>query len=433
MRRVVTFVGSAVAGCWQLEGVGSFSHAMRESEGPPLWLAVSRARAGASGEWSAWRSCGRSGWGARRSLDACGPGSCTAFTPPCTRSGIARCAPRATGWRRCSPAGPAPCSRTAAPPRTGACSGPTRRASTSPPPAAATAPRGSACTALVPSMPRTPPTMKASRSRRSAAPCSISPPRARPSELERALAQAERLQLYDHRAIHRRHRQSQRAPRNPRPRPAPTSRKPRVDPERMGSRVPGPHPQGRPPRTPDQRRLPRPRPRPVRTRLPLARSTASSSRPTASRPTAPEQAFRNDRAKDAALTAAGYRVLRFTRDDDPALALERATRRARIDAAAPRASPGSSCPPRTVTVFARTLSRTVTVPRTTRVRVPAQLSLTSHFVPRTVAELYLPDVRNEPLPSPQRWRCFFLSPRRCGRAAAARGQRLGQRQVRHRA
>ena len=35
------------------------------------------------------------------------------------------------------------------------------------------------------------------------------------------------------------------------------------------------------------------------------------------------QAFRNDRAKDAALTAAGHRVLRFTRDDDPQLAIER--------------------------------------------------------------------------------------------------------------
>ena len=34
-------------------------------------------------------------------------------------------------------------------------------------------------------------------------------------------------------------------------------------------------------------------------------------------------AFHNDRAKDAALTAAGYRVLRFTRDDDPELAIKR--------------------------------------------------------------------------------------------------------------
>jgi very-short-patch-repair endonuclease len=34
-------------------------------------------------------------------------------------------------------------------------------------------------------------------------------------------------------------------------------------------------------------------------------------------------AFHADRAKDAALTAAGYRVLRFTRDDDPELAIKR--------------------------------------------------------------------------------------------------------------
>jgi predicted transcriptional regulator of viral defense system len=35
------------------------------------------------------------------------------------------------------------------------------------------------------------------------------------------------------------------------------------------------------------------------------------------------KAFRDDRAKDAALTASGYRVLRFTRDDDPELAIKR--------------------------------------------------------------------------------------------------------------
>jgi very-short-patch-repair endonuclease len=34
-------------------------------------------------------------------------------------------------------------------------------------------------------------------------------------------------------------------------------------------------------------------------------------------------AFHADRAKDAALTAAGHRVLRFTRDDDPRLAIKR--------------------------------------------------------------------------------------------------------------
>ena len=34
-------------------------------------------------------------------------------------------------------------------------------------------------------------------------------------------------------------------------------------------------------------------------------------------------AFHADRAKDAALTASGYRVLRFTRDDHPELAIKR--------------------------------------------------------------------------------------------------------------
>jgi hypothetical protein len=41
-------------------------------------------------------------------------------------------------------------------------------------------------------------------------------------------------------------------------------------------------------------------------------------------------AFRADRAKDAALTASGRRVLRFTRDDDPALAVERVEQTLRV-------------------------------------------------------------------------------------------------------
>jgi Protein of unknown function (DUF559) len=53
-------------------------------------------------------------------------------------------------------------------------------------------------------------------------------------------------------------------------------------------------------------------------------------------------AFRADRAKDAALTAAGYRVLRFTRDDDPELAVKRL--RALLAWLSAWASPGSSCP-----------------------------------------------------------------------------------------
>jgi hypothetical protein len=54
----------------------------------------------------------------------------------------------------------------------------------------------------------------------------------------------------------------------------------------------------------------------------------------------------------------------------------------------------------------RTLSRTETTPVATFVSVPAQLSCTSHFVPRIVAALYWPRVRNWPLPSPQSLRVF---------------------------
>jgi hypothetical protein len=40
-------------------------------------------------------------------------------------------------------------------------------------------------------------------------------------------------------------------------------------------------------------------------------------------PPQPRRLPRRPRAKEAALTAAGYRVLRFTRDDDPELAIKR--------------------------------------------------------------------------------------------------------------
>jgi hypothetical protein len=53
-------------------------------------------------------------------------------------------------------------------------------------------------------------------------------------------------------------------------------------------------------------------------------------------------AFRNDRAKDAALTASGYRVLRFTRDDDPELAIKRL--RALLPSAGSRPRSGSPVP-----------------------------------------------------------------------------------------
>src|SRR5215510_6242308 len=56
----------------------------------------------------------------------------------------------------------------------------------------------------------------------------------------------------------------------------------------------------------------------------------------------------------------------------------------------------------------RRLSRTSTEPTATLVSVPSQRSCTSQRVPRTVAELYLPSVRNVPLPSPQSLRVFFF-------------------------
>src|SRR3954451_2352806 len=51
-------------------------------------------------------------------------------------------------------------------------------------------------------------------------------------------------------------------------------------------------------------------------------------------------------------------------------------------------------------VFLRLTSRTWTVPRGTLVKVPSQRSSTSQMVPRTVAALYLPSVRNLPFPLP---------------------------------
>src|SRR3954454_14428215 len=67
-------------------------------------------------------------------------------------------------------------------------------------------------------------------------------------------------------------------------------------------------------------------------------------------------------------------------------------------------------PARRTTVLRLTLSRTDTAPLDTFVSVPEHESCTSHFVPRTVAELYWPRVRNEPDPSPHSLRDFgFLA------------------------
>ena len=63
----------------------------------------------------------------RRSTTGSARAGCTWCTAASTRSATARCAPKGGGSRRCSPAGPAPCSAIAAPPRTGGCSRRTSR------------------------------------------------------------------------------------------------------------------------------------------------------------------------------------------------------------------------------------------------------------------------------------------------------------------
>jgi hypothetical protein len=144
---------------------------------------------------------------------------------------------------------------------------------------------------------------------------------ARPSELERALAQAERLQLYDHRAIqatiarnngHRgTHVLTQATTRKPKwtrneweaeflalirkaGLPEPETNEPFHAPDH-GHCEPDYH-------WPEHRVI-----------VEIDGFETHGTR----------AAFHADRAKDAALTASGQRVLRFTRDDDPALAVKR--------------------------------------------------------------------------------------------------------------
>ena len=143
----------------------------------------------------------------------------------------------------------------------------------------------------------------------------------RRSELERALAQAERLQLYDHRAIqdtlarsngHRGTSELERA----------TTHEPRWtrnewEAEFLGlirnAGLPEPlvnetlHALDHGPCEPDYH-------------WPAHRVIVETDGWETHRT---RHAFRNDRAKDAALTASGYRVLRFTRDDEPDLAVRR--------------------------------------------------------------------------------------------------------------
>ena len=65
---------------------------------------------------------------------------------------------------------------------------------------------------------------------------------------------------------------------------------------------------------------------------------------------------------------------------------------------------------RSTIVFFFTSSRTLTTPSLTLVIVLVHVSWTYHFVPRMVAALYWPRVRNLPLPSPQSLRVLgFLA------------------------
>ena len=144
---------------------------------------------------------------------------------------------------------------------------------------------------------------------------------ARPSELERALAQTERLQLYDHRAIqttiarNNGHRGTQVLARA-------TSQEPKWTQNEWEAEFL------------QQLRdagLPEPR-----TNEAFHAPDHGHCEPDYHWPTqqvivetdgfethGTRAAFHADRAKDAALTASSYRVLRFTRDDDPQLAIKR--------------------------------------------------------------------------------------------------------------
>jgi hypothetical protein len=184
---------------------------------------------------------------------------------------------------------------------TGDCSEPIRRASTSPPLAAATAPRPSACTVLAPSMPRTPPRIKASRSRRSTARCSTSRRRrARPSSSERWRRPSASGSTTTS--------QQQTSSHGTTGTEAHTSRR-----KRRQESPDGPETNGRPsswsssarPASPSHRPTTRSTPPTTATASPTTTgpSTASSSSSTASRPTAP------DRPADDAGQGAGAAVL----------------------------------------------------------------------------------------------------------------------------
>jgi hypothetical protein len=144
---------------------------------------------------------------------------------------------------------------------------------------------------------------------------------ARPSELERALAQSERLRLYDHRATtdviarNNGHKGTQVLAQA-------TSRKPKWTRNEWEAEFLGLIRQaGLPePETNDAFHVPDHGRCEPDFHWPEQRVIVETD---GFETHGTRAAFHADRAKDAALTAAGYRVLRFTRDDDPELAIKR--------------------------------------------------------------------------------------------------------------
>jgi hypothetical protein len=144
---------------------------------------------------------------------------------------------------------------------------------------------------------------------------------ARPSELERALAQTERLRLYDHRAIQATIARNN-GHRGTKILAQATSRTPKWTRNEWEAafltllREAGlPEPQTNEPfHAPDHGPCEPDYHWPEHRVIVELDGFETHGTPSA---------FRNDRAKDAALTAHGHRVMRFTRDDDPALAIKR--------------------------------------------------------------------------------------------------------------
>ena len=250
------------------------------------------------------------------------------------------CRARAGGWRRSWPAGdrgPEPRQRG------GALEPPAIRA----PRPEVTAPasrkgsRGSACTVLVASMPRTPPTTKASRPRRPphAARYRRRSPRAttssersrRPNACSSTTTRAI-TETIERANGHRGTKSLTKAIAS--------------DPQWTRGELGAPHAQARPRPRPAAARAATTPSMPPTTQVSrptsTSRRTAWSSRPTAGTPTAPARPSRTDRAKDAALTAAGYTVVRFTwrqLRDDPQTVADRL--KAIIGATSAPAPPGT--------------------------------------------------------------------------------------------